>query len=96
MSSGSMGMSDPGEVATASWPFQQGGRGMSGGSDMIAFTTAAPDGRNVPEHFTVPAGLDLQFRVATGVLDEFALSHTRPMCGASWSRTSTAPAEPSW
>jgi hypothetical protein len=33
----------------------------------------------VPDHFTVPAdpaGLDLQFRVATSVLDEFALSHT--------------------
>ena len=33
----------------------------------------------MPEHFTVPedpAGLDLQFRVATSMLDEFALSHT--------------------
>jgi hypothetical protein len=33
----------------------------------------------VPGHLTVPAdpaGLDLQFRVATSVLDEFALSHT--------------------
>lgn len=33
----------------------------------------------MPDHFTVPAdpaGLDLQFRVATSVLDEFALSHT--------------------
>ena len=46
---------------------------------MIAFITVRPDGRNVPDHFTVPAdpaGLDLQFRVATSVLDEFALSHT--------------------
>jgi hypothetical protein len=33
----------------------------------------------VPDHFTVPADpadLDPQFRVATSVLDEFALSHT--------------------
>jgi len=33
----------------------------------------------VPDHFTVPAdpaGLDLQFRVAASLLDEFALSHT--------------------
>lgn len=33
----------------------------------------------MPDHFTVPAdpaGLDLQFRVATSALDEFALSHT--------------------
>ena len=33
----------------------------------------------MPDHFTVPAdpaGLDLQFRVATSVVDEFALSHT--------------------